>query len=170
MATQSGTVEMQKIINQAPIDTLWIYWESDVSLLENSSTFTDTFSETFYLAENASDVIIVRTHDQLFSGNAGTLVLGTVSAPIPIGTYSVEDYDLIVESVGIISYVILNATASSSTINKADEYKIPRADTKVFEWIADTTKLTPFYDENDKCVIGCDYNNLTLRYPDEYPN
>lgn len=67
-------VELTKIINNTPFNTLWIIWETDIR----------------FNIVGTSSYIVVRTPDQLLSGSHATLVQGTVSSVnLPIGTYNI---------------------------------------------------------------------------------
>ena len=163
MATQS-VVEMQKIINRTPFDTIWVYWETDLYYVENSSTFDTTFGDTFYLSEDASDIIVVRTHDKLLSGNSASLYIGGTPSIIPVGTYSVEDYNLIVATAGIIDYVEKVGTNSTTTLLRWHEQDVPTSDEQYMEWtIVDEKKLMPYWREDGILSIGATYSQLVLR-------
>lgn len=64
-------VEVNKIINESPIDTFCIFWETDV-----------------YFKDSDDNTIYVRTHDKVLSNSEAYLNNET----IPTGTYSIRVY------------------------------------------------------------------------------
>lgn len=149
-------VELQKIINESSFDTFWIYWETDI----------------IYDITGNSSQIMVRTHDKVLTDSEAYLITGSVSEPIPIGTYSIgtfsnpypvpgfDDYTLVVATVGYINNV-LNSSVSVAPYNQT---MIPNVSETYFEWEAQTNQLRPIYDPSiDDYTIGASYSALTLR-------
>lgn len=150
-------VELQKIINESSFDTLWVYWETDIYYNVVGSTVSQ---------------IQVRTHDKIISDSEAYLIVGSVSEPIPIGTYSIgtysnpypvpgiDDYTLTVATVGFIDDVL---NGSSSVVGYS-QTQIPNEEEIQIEWEAQTNQLRPLYDPSiDDYVIGSTYSVLTLR-------
>ena len=154
-------VEMNKLINRSPIDSFWIYCETDI---------------TFNIIGSSSTVKI-RTDDRVLSSSEATFIFGTSSEPIPIplGTYAIgtfstnhylytipqsefSRYILVVDTVGYITEV-LNFTHS---LGHFEEIDIPNISEESVEWIATEEMLRPIPKEITKggYAIGASYSNL----------
>jgi hypothetical protein len=150
-------VEMTKIINQTPFETLWLYWEHDIVF-----TITGTTSQ-----------IKVTTHDKTLSDYPAYIGYGNTFSTIPTGTYSIgtysnpypipgyDDFKLIVGTPGYISHV-LNGTISLSS---SQEAVIPNYSETYIEKETDITNLVPFYKESAPGDYreGASYSVLTIR-------
>tara|TARA_R110000772_G_scaffold5691_4_gene20366 strand:- start:1782 stop:2309 length:528 start_codon:yes stop_codon:yes gene_type:complete len=118
-------VEMQKIIKWNPLDTFWVYWETDI----------------YYNIIGSTEQIMVRTPDKTLTNSEATLI-GTFSiVDIPIGTYSVDGgYDLIVGTVGYITDVYYG----TYSVDTYTQRKVPKDSETLIEWITTENKLYPF--------------------------
>ena len=137
-------VEMQKIINWIPIDTFWVYWETDI----------------YYNIVGSTDQIMVRTPDKTLINSETTLV-GTFSiVDIPIGTYSVDGgYDLIVGTVGYITGIY----SGTYSVDGYGQTKIPKDNEIQIEWVATVNQLHPFVNpiRPGGCGVGATYSSLS---------
>tara|TARA_R110000772_G_scaffold20466_3_gene56811 strand:- start:5023 stop:5574 length:552 start_codon:yes stop_codon:yes gene_type:complete len=146
-------VEMQKIINMVPIDTLWVYWETDI----------------YYTIVGSVSQIMIRTHDtSLLTNSEAKLIDSHESIDIPIGTYSIgtysvpsEEYKLIVGTVGYITDVHRGTYSVGSYIQS----KIPNDAEVKIEWEAMVNQLTPYTNpiRPGGCGVGATYSILTRR-------
>jgi hypothetical protein len=151
-------VELTKINNQHPFDTIWLYWEHDI-----------VFNIT-----GSSSQIKVRTHDKILTGSSASIGFGnTFSSLLPIGTYSIgtysnpypiegfDDYKIVVATAGWISDV-LNGTIS---VVNSQQVNIPNESETYFELVADTSDLKPYYKESapGDYRIGASYSSLSPR-------
>lgn len=147
-------VELHKIINRNPIDTIWLYWETEL---------------TFDLVGTASQ-IVVSTHDKRLSGWSASLIVDENRLELPVGTYSLgthsyitpypsgnyNQYNLICGTVGYVKN-LLNFTQS---INYWDEDRIPNQGETYLEWeLATETDFRNVY-KGSKVVTGASFSSL----------
>jgi len=148
-------VEMRKIVNQKPIDTIWVYWETDI----------------YFNIVGSSSQIKIRTHDKILSGSGAELLTSTFSTPLGIGTYSIgtysnpypnamDDYKLVVGTVGYISEVYNGL----ENVDGFGQLQIPNENEVQIEWTTSENYLRPLYREDIRnYTTGASYSILSLR-------
>jgi hypothetical protein len=153
-------IELRKIITETPFDTLWVYWETDI---------------TFNIV-GSSNSIVVRTPDKLLTNSYAYLNVGGTLSPLPLGTYTIGtygfgvscsypnsafDYQLVSGTIGYVKEVLFK----SASIDVWQEVNIPNVGEEFIEWEAETNELQPYY--NIKApgdyTMGCSYSLLNRR-------
>lgn len=156
-------VEMKKLINRSPIDSFWVYWETDL---------------TFTIVGSVS-TIIVRTDDRTLTNAETHLITGSDLIPIPIGTYSIGTYSIPVSDCEPIpveefgKYTIIVGTEGyitevlsyTQSMDLYSETKIPNIGEESVEWIAKEHMLRPIIKDIAKggYAIGATYSSLIRR-------
>ena len=156
-------VEMTKLINRSPIDSFWVYCELDL---------------TFNVI-GTDNQIVIRTNDRILSEAEGNLIIGSISTPIPIGTYSIGTYSKPCITCGIIPseeydrYVLVVATVGyglevlnfTQSMNKFREVNIPNVLEESVDWIGEENVLRPIVKEITRggYAIGASYSSLVRR-------
>lgn len=149
-------VELTKITTSHPIDTYWVYWETDMT----------------YNIVGSSSQIIVRSHDQLLSGCSASLIRGTYSDPLPVGTYGIgtysnphplqyDDFYIICATMGYVNYVLNN----DEVVDREGEILIPNEGEESRELYATMSMLRPFYNpiRPGGYGVGASYSKLIIR-------
>lgn len=125
-------VELKKVISDTPIDTLWIYWETDMyyNIIDSSNDYN-------------IGKIVVRTPDKILTDCHAYIIATHSVFPIPVGTYSISENDtfkLTVETEGYISNML---DKDNSVLNKHSHYTIPNIGEIDVEWTTDEENLYP---------------------------
>ena len=153
-------VELTKIVNESPFDTLWVYWEHDIVF--NISGATGSKSQ-----------IKVTTHDKTLSGYSASIGYGNTFSTLPVGTYSlgtysnpypipgVDDYKLISATQGYV-LEILNGTVS---MDRYQEAFIPNYSETYIEKQTTISNVVPFFKESAPGDYreGASYSVLEIR-------
>ena len=153
-------VEVSKIINNSPFETLWVYWEHDI-----------VFNITGISGSNSQ--IKVTTHDKTLSGCSASIGSGNTFSKLPIGTYSIgtysnpnpipgyDDFKIISTTQGYVSYV-LNGSVSIST---SQEALIPNHSETYIEKVTTIDNIIPFYKDSAPGDYreGANYSILTIK-------
>lgn len=137
-------VEMQKIVNEIPFDTIWVHWETDMYYPILSSNNVEGYDIS------NEDKIFIRTPDKTLNGCEAYIYGSQSVIEIPSGTYSIGTY-----SIGTYSgtYSIIVATATPGYISEVrygglplNEYThspIPNIGEVEIEWVTNVNNLFP---------------------------
>jgi hypothetical protein len=142
-------VEMHKIINNNPFESLWLYWETDI----------------YYTIIGSIDQIMVRTSDKVLTNSEATFIGIPDTEPLPIGTYSIgtisDEYVLTVGTVGYVSDVHYNG----NLVGDFSQIKIPNDFSVEIEWETTIDYLYPFINpiRSGGYGVGATYSLLTRR-------
>jgi len=154
---ESNIVEMNKIVNNSPFETLWVYWEHDI----------------VFNIENSSFQIKVTTHDKTLSDYPAYIGSDDTFSPLPVGIYPIGTYSnsntdggydkfkIVCATQGYVSHVLND----NFTISPSEEALIPNYSETYIEKYATVNHIVPFFKESAPGDYrdGADYNNLIIK-------